>query len=113
MSHRHANHHPDQIRRSAKEIAMVRLFLDLSTAHLPEHLGDEGLSGEEGVTAYAVAGVGWLAWVPDDPDAYAADYPDFPAEVLVVQRYAREHGCDYILFDRDADSVAGLPRWDW
>jgi hypothetical protein len=52
-------------------------------------------------------------WVPPDPDCHAADYPQLPAEVLTVQRYAREHACDYVLFDQDADVIDDLPTWDW
>ena len=92
--------------------AVIRTFLDLSTAHLPEHLGSHGLSGEDGVTAYHLP-YGWLMWVPPDPDAHAADHPDLPPEVLAVQRYARRCGCDFVLFDADADQVGDLPSWDW
>ena len=90
----------------------VRRLLDLSTAHLPQHLGSDGLSAADGVTAYQLA-YGWLMWVPEDPDRHAADYPELPPEVLTVQRYARRHGCDYVLFDRDADTVADLPTFTW
>jgi len=83
-------------------------FLDLSTAHLPEHLGSHGLSGQDGVVAYQLE-YGWLMWVPPDPAAHAGDYPDLPAEVLAVQRCARALGCA----DADADQVGGLLTWDW
>ncbi len=76
--------------------ATVRRFLDLSTAHLPEHLGSHGLSGQDGVTAYEPT-YGWLMWVPPDPQAHAVDHPDLPPEVLAIQRYARALGCDYVL----------------
>jgi hypothetical protein len=94
--------------------AVIRTFLDLSTAHLPEHLGSHGLSGEDGVTAYQLP-YGWLMWVPPDPDAHAADYPDLPAEVLAIKRYAHRLGGDYVLFhaDADADQVGDLPTRDW
>ena len=91
----------------------IRRVLDLSTAHLPEHLGSHGLSGEEGVTAYDLDGYGWLMWVPPDPDSHATDYPGLPAEVLTIQRYARQRGCDYVMFGQDADIIADLPTWDW
>jgi hypothetical protein len=95
-----------------KGFDMIRKFLDLSTAHLPEYLGSHALSGVDGVTAYELC-YGWLMWVPPDPDGHAADYPQLPAEVLTVQRYAREHACDYVLFDQDADVIDDLPTWDW
>jgi hypothetical protein len=36
--------------------ATFRSLLDLSTAHLPELLGTDGLSGQDGVVAYHVIG---------------------------------------------------------
>lgn len=90
----------------------VRHMLDLSTHHLPEELGSSGLSGEEGVVAYELPH-GWLMWVPEDPDKHAADYGTVPEVVLVVQRYARKLGCEYVLFDQDADRINELPTWDW
>ena len=93
------------------DVAVGR-FLDLSTQHLPEHLGSHGLSGQDGVIAYELP-YGWLMWVPPDPSAHASDYPDLPPEVLAIQRYARALGCDYVLFDADADQVGDLPTWDW
>jgi hypothetical protein len=92
---------------------MLRTILDLSTAHLPEHLGSHGLSGQDGVIAYDLVGYGWLMWVPQHPDSHANDYRGFPAEVRTIQRYARERGCDYVLFDQDADVLDDLPTWDW
>lgn len=101
----------------------VGRFLDLSTAHLPAPVAED-LNGFYGVTAHQLTcsdgAHGWLLWVPDDPDKHAADHEDtdypennIPAEVLAIQRYARQRGCDYILLDRDADRVADLPTWDW
>lgn len=89
----------------------ISLLLDLSTAHLPEHLRDD-LGETDGVTARCLP-FGWLMWVPDDPAAEAAEYgSDFPAEVLVIQQYARSLRCDYVLLDRDADTDGQLPTWD-
>ena len=91
----------------------IRLLLDLSTAHLPEHLGSGGLDAAPGVVAHRTTH-GWLLWVPDDPDESGAAFGDaVPAVVLAIQRYARRHGCDYVLFDADADRVDDLPSWDW
>lgn len=90
----------------------IRKLLDLSTSHLPPHLADQ-LASIAGVIAYRLE-YGWLLWVPNDPDDSAQGCDDGPpAEVLAVQRYARGHGCDYVLFDADADTVADLPHWQW
>ena len=98
----------------------VGKFLDLSTGHLPQRWGvradegGDGLSNAPGVSANILP-YGWLMWVPDDPDQYAEDEEGGvpPQEILVIQRYARKHGCDYVLFDRDADQVDDLPSWVW
>ncbi len=88
----------------------VRTFLDITTGHLPKRIC-ERLGSYEAVVAYETTW-GWFMWVPQDPDD-----PDntagVPAEVLAVQRYARRYGCDYVLFDSDAETVEGLPVWDW
>lgn len=36
-----------------------------------------------------------------------------PEEMLAIQRYARGVGCDYVLFDPDADCIDELPTRDW
>ena len=92
--------------------AAVRRMLELCTAHLPEHLGSHGLSSQDGVIAHHLT-YGWLMWVPPDPRAHADEHPGMPPEVLTIQHYARVRGCDYVLFDADADQVDDLPAWDW
>lgn len=82
--------------------------LDLSTAHLPEKMGAD-LTGTDGVTAYRMDEYGWLMWVPP------AGPPDdeTPTEITAIHRYARSHGCRYVLFDCDAETDPNLPTWEW
>ena len=51
---------------------------------------------------------------PDDPQSFH-DFADEPApdEVLAVQLHARGLGCDYVLFDGDAEVDPQLPIWQW
>ena len=51
-------------------------------------------------------------WVLPDPAMWADKHPALPAELLTIQRYARAWGCDYILFDADADQIDELPTCD-
>lgn len=88
----------------------IRKMLDLSTAHLPESLGTD-LTAEYGVTAYRTE-YGFLMWVPDDPSEVNDD-ASVPSEVLIIQKYARALGCDYVLFDRDGPINPNLPTWEW
>lgn len=91
----------------------VRRFLDLSTGHLPQHLGTSGLNGVDGVTAYEMP-YGWLMYVPEEPVGSAADDEEgVPEVVLNIQIKARALGCDYVLFDADGPHVDDLPRWEW
>lgn len=85
----------------------IHKFLDLSTGHLPENIC-AALSSFAGVVAYETQ-YGWLMAVPSDPDTDT----DTPAEVRVVQKFAREHDCVYVLFDRDAEIIDALPSWEW
>ncbi|WP_292862620.1 hypothetical protein [Mesorhizobium sp.] len=36
-----------------------------------------------------------------------------PADLFDVMTWARRQGCEYILFDCNADQVDGLPAYDW
>jgi hypothetical protein len=98
--------------RQEAPVPVIRTFLDLSTAHLPEAVCDR-LSAQPGVVAYCTT-QGWLMRVPDNPDEHAlhSDEP-IPDVVLSIQRYARAMDCDYVLFDADADQVGDLPAWQW
>jgi hypothetical protein len=92
---------------------MIRKLLYLSTAHLPEDLGQYGLDTAPGVFAYGTD-TGWLLWVPDNPDDTSTTTADpVPPAVRAIQRSARRLGCDYVLFDVHADLVDGLDTWDW
>jgi hypothetical protein len=57
---------------------------------------------------------GALLGGPDDPQSFH-DFADEPApdEVLAVQLHARSLGCDYVLFDGDAEVHPQLPSWQW
>jgi hypothetical protein len=90
----------------------IRSFLDLSTNNLPQEVFTE-LTSFDGVVAYPTTH-GALLWVPDDPQS-SHDFADEPApdEVLAVQLHARSLGCDYVLFDGDAEVDPQLPSWQW
>jgi hypothetical protein len=93
-------------------VPTVLSVLDLSTAHLSEAICAD-LNGEPGVIAHQFT-YGWLMWVPPNPDESSTAAIDaMPEVVLAIQRYTRGVGCDYVLFDRDADCIDELPTWDW
>lgn len=96
---------------------VIRKMLDISTGHLPRWLRDiestTNLNTHPGIVCWEWEH-GWLMWVPDDPDesAEAYDPDDTPAEALVILRYARSLGCDFVLIDRDTWLIDDLPTYD-
>lgn len=90
---------------------VIRAFLDLSTAHLSAATC-RVLNSYEGVTAYQTP-YGWLWSVPAQDAADLAHDGDWPPELLPIAQLAHAHGCDYVLFDRDAPQTGQLPTFDW
>jgi hypothetical protein len=100
-------------------MANVRKFLDLSTAHLTEDMRieleclylREGNLAEgtlHGIVIHPTE-VGGLMYVPERPEDEARNQEDgVDGLLLSIQLYARRHGCDYVLFDRDAEVDAAL-----
>lgn len=100
----------------------LRTFAELSTAHLTEALASaleqecdrrSRDAGTEGMPPVWNLGTGFLLWVPD-PEF---EHPDFDRAVDPVLKQilavARQAGADYLLLDRDADTSAALPVFDW
>lgn len=100
----------------------LRTLAELSTAHLTEALVDRleeecdrcgRGAGTEGMPPIWNLGTGFLLWVPDPDFAH----PDFDRVVDPVLKQilavARQAGADYVLLDRDADTSAALPVFDW
>jgi hypothetical protein len=99
-----------------KENRNIAKYLDCSTSHVTiedaEMLNHPSSRLNATGTEY-----GWFVWVP--PADMLADYiAQIHEEGLSdafcgVLRYARRHGCDRVLFDRDASDVDELPTFDW
>ncbi len=88
----------------------LRSFMDLSTAHL-------SLSTREWLERCAIED-NYSHWVASTPYGFFT-YCDeenaedsIPADAFACMTYARQHGADYILFDRDADQLTDLPTFE-
>lgn len=104
-------------------MANIRRVLDLTTEHLPRVMRDElptytregGAPSWGGASGIYPTEYGALVWVPDNPEesSAAGDEP-VPAVLLKIHKHARQHGCDYILFDADgpADDDLDLFAYD-
>lgn len=103
----------DAARHAAVQQPRIVKVLDLSTAHIPEQYG-QNLAALDGVIAYEHGEYGYLMWVPEHPVIHALEGMELPpSEIVEIQLFARNLGCDYVLFDRDADIIDDLPHWDW
>lgn len=89
----------------------TRKFLVLSTSHVTEktaHLLDTTPVQNWPVAGGPYGTFGWFIYAHDE-DAEG----NIPEELMGVFRYAREHGCDNVLFDCDAGQIDGLPTYEW
>ncbi|WP_298962340.1 hypothetical protein [uncultured Methylobacterium sp.] len=85
----------------------VRLFLDLSTAHLSpathawlDELCKDVRRGDPGAWASCTP-FGWFVWAHDQE----SDLSEFPEDLQACLRKAQALGAEYVLFDRDADTT--------
>lgn len=91
----------------------IRSFYDLSTAHVSPaarqwlELNAGANAMQRGGTAHPVAAFmfGWMMWVPNDLEGLHSDLLDACVEALRC-------GCNYMLFDADAEIIGTLPVWE-
>lgn len=91
---------------------MIRKFLDLSTAHLSPATLERfnGLPPDRLPFAGGPTDYGWFAYAHDENCGEGDDA--IPEEMFACMTFARAQGCDYILFDCDAEPIEGLPVFD-
>jgi hypothetical protein len=95
-------------------------ILDLSTAHvsvpsrgwLDEQsaisLAYRSVSDERPVATIAGFGYGWFLTANPPDGALEA----MPEDISRLLEYARSHNCDYVVIDRDADTLEELPAFE-
>jgi hypothetical protein len=91
----------------------IKPFLTLSTAHITQD-SSEYLQASTGDNSPNRDGpavgdwpYGYFIYCDEEP------LPDWPEDVRAVMAFARKHGCEYLLLDRDADTTEELPQYDW
>ena len=92
----------------------LRAFLDISTGHLKistrnylEKMFDDTTVGIAHLIGNPTED-GWFLYCADDEylDGIKEDsFPEVPEDLLTCLYYGRNLGCDYLLFDRDAEPV--------
>ena len=94
--------------------------LSVSTKHVPEAVAEhmDRLAYNSvcaGTNPFLVAGYeyGWFVRVPDDAMDKSDPNAEVPDEILVIMKFAKSLGCDYIQLDADGDDHDELPVFDW
>lgn len=90
-------------------MSVVRRFLDLSNAHLTKEdraLLEACAGHDTGELLCATTPYGWFVFACEER-------PQISDTLWALFHEARQHGCEYLLFDRDAASLDGFPVFDW
>ena len=93
---------------------MIRKFLDASSGHLSaatwqwldEQTTDDVVRDPANRSAEILGGRtrhGWFVYASEEPAS------PIPADLAILMRHARQHGCEYILLDSDALPMEELP----
>lgn len=62
---------------------------------------------------YSRGEYGWLIFINPNADPSVSEIEE-PSEGLAgAMRVAKENGCRYLLLDRDAQELEGLPVYEW
>lgn len=87
----------------------ITKMLALSTAHLTEQTCNSYLPGWEG-PAYKKGEYGWFVPIFDDcvesVEPAASDLKECMLKAIA-------EGCDWLMFDRDVDTIDDLKVYDW
>ncbi len=92
-------------------MANIRKFLDLAAAHLTprdaDYLEESCVRGAANTsTVSSRMEHGFFVYASEEPG------DDVPGNIKRAMAKARELGCDYLLFDQDAEPCKGLPVFD-
>jgi transcriptional regulator with XRE-family HTH domain len=95
----------------------VAPMLVLSTAHVSEEtarwLDDQCLAPLPPLVIYDKGGFGWMIPIYDDLLTEVSESPEVPRDLIEVLTFANAHRFTWLMFDRDADQVESLKRFEW
>lgn len=99
-----------------------RMFMDGCTSHVSPEARD-WLEEQGRIAAAAQTGqdeepaihigrlvTGWFFYANEEPLSPDLGIPD---DVARLMQEARKRGCEYVLLDRDAQEIDGLPTYEW
>ncbi len=95
-------------------MAEMLQVLTLSTAHITPDVAAELDAGETSAWRKLILcapwfGYGWWIWVPED----TATWDEVPSCLSAIFRVAHGLGATFVKLDQDAETVVGMPVYDW
>lgn len=85
---------------------MVYKVLDISTAHITSAAAD-WLNSNPPITLYPKAEYGWFIYAQSD------EYIDVPESIMDCIKHAQSLGCDWLVLDRDGETIDNLKTYEW
>jgi len=86
----------------------IQLLLVTSTSHVTDQeaqaLTDHGYSRDQS---------GWFFYVGGEDHDASPEIARKSRGLFAVILCARVNGCHYVLLDRDAETLTGVPTYDW
>lgn len=88
--------------------------LTLSTAHVAPEVAAELDAGEAVAWRKLILcapwfGYGWWIWVPED----RSTWDELPTCLGTIFRFAHGLGATFVKIDQDAETILGMPVYDW
>ena len=89
-------------------------MLELSTIHVKQEtskwLDEQVLLSCAIITIYDKEDYGWFIPLTEE----TLSEPKVPKDLAIVLKYAKEHGCSWVMFDQDCDEgEVDLPVYEW
>lgn len=90
----------------------IRKVMDLSNGHVTKEEMDR-MDGSHPAIRIAPHEYGAVVFLPEViEEDEMSKWSDLP-NLLACVRFALKHGCFMISFDRDAEAIPDLPKFDW
>jgi hypothetical protein len=84
--------------------------LVISIRHLPAQTVKDIETGVLELPMHAPYEFGYIVWCDEGDGFWREDYPEL-AHVLDFAR--KQHGCQWVRFDQELETVEELPKWEW
>lgn len=82
-----------------------------TTGHLTASDASDLENEATGLVVHETGEYGWMIWADGQEEESYLEKTSSNLRKLI--EFAREHECEWIRFDCDADPIDGLPTYDW